>query len=63
MACCGRSAVARGVACSRVPHVTLMRDTGDMKISADFTGLPDDFAKAAAPESRTAGVPVIAFPF
>ena len=51
------------MACSRVPHVTLMRDTGDMKISADFTVMPDDFAKAAAPEYRTDGVPVISFPF
>lgn len=40
-----------------------MRDTGDMKISADFTVMPDDFAKAAAPEYRTDGVPVISFPF
>lgn len=34
-----------------------------MKISADFTVMPDDFAKAAAPEYRTDGVPVISFPF
>lgn len=34
-----------------------------MKISADFTVVPDDFAKAAAPEYRNGGVPVISFPF
>ena len=34
-----------------------------MKISADFTVVPDDFAKAAAPEYRAGGVPVISFPF
>ena len=34
-----------------------------MRISADFTVVPDDFAKAAAPEYRTGGVPVISFPF
>ena len=34
-----------------------------MKISADFTVVPDDFAKAAAPECKTSGVPVVSFPF
>lgn len=34
-----------------------------MKISADFTVIPDDFAKAAAPEYYAGGVPVISFPF
>ena len=34
-----------------------------MKISADFTVMPDDFAKAAAPAYKVAGVPVISFPF
>lgn len=34
-----------------------------MKISADFTVVPDDFAKAAAPEYRVDGVPAISFPF
>ncbi len=34
-----------------------------MKISADFTVIPDDFAKAAAPEYFNGGVPVVSFPF
>ncbi|WP_173552767.1 YbhB/YbcL family Raf kinase inhibitor-like protein [Bifidobacterium merycicum] len=34
-----------------------------MKISADFTVVPDDYAKAAAPEYRVEGVPSISFPF
>ena len=34
-----------------------------MKISADFTVIPDDFAKAAAPEYRTDGIPTVSFPF
>lgn len=34
-----------------------------MKISADFTVMPDDFAKAAAPELTVDGVPVVSFPF
>lgn len=40
------------------------RDTlKHMKISADFTVVPDDFAKAAAPEYRVDGAPAISFPF
>ncbi|KAA8820938.1 YbhB/YbcL family Raf kinase inhibitor-like protein [Bifidobacterium vespertilionis] len=34
-----------------------------MRISADFTVVPDDFAKAAAPEYRVDGIPVVSFPF
>ncbi|KAB5606040.1 YbhB/YbcL family Raf kinase inhibitor-like protein [Bifidobacterium jacchi] len=34
-----------------------------MKISADFTVVPDDFAKAAPPEYRNGGIPVVSFPF
>ena len=34
-----------------------------MKISADFTVVPDDFAKAAAQQYRVDGVPVTSFPF
>lgn len=34
-----------------------------MKISADFTVVPDDYAKAAASEYRVEGVPSISFPF
>ena len=34
-----------------------------MKISADFTVIPDDFAKASAPECFNGGVPVVSFPF
>ena len=34
-----------------------------MKISADFTVIPDDFAKAAAPEYFNGGVPMVSFPF
>ena len=40
------------------------RDTlKHMKISADFAVVPDDFAKAAAPEYRVDGAPAISFPF
>ena len=42
----------------------MARDTlVGMKISADFTVIPDDFAKAAAPEYFNGGVPVVSFPF
>ncbi|PJM72382.1 YbhB/YbcL family Raf kinase inhibitor-like protein [Bifidobacterium primatium] len=34
-----------------------------MKISADFTTIPDVFAKQAEPEYQAAGVPVVSFPF
>lgn len=34
-----------------------------MNISADFRIVPDDFAKAAAPQYCVDGVPVISFPF
>ncbi|MBW3088273.1 YbhB/YbcL family Raf kinase inhibitor-like protein [Bifidobacterium sp. 82T24] len=34
-----------------------------MKISADFTTIPDVFAKHTDPEYQAAGVPVVSFPF
>ncbi len=34
-----------------------------MRITADFTVIPDVFAKAADPEHKTAGTPVVSFPF
>ena len=40
-----------------------MRDTGYMKISADFTVIPDVFAKAAPPENCIDGTPIVSFPF
>lgn len=40
-----------------------MVDTGNMRISADFTVVPDIFAKAAPPENRAEGTPVVSFPF
>lgn len=40
-----------------------MRDTGDMKISADFTVIPAAFAKAAPSENRIDGTPIVSFPF
>lgn len=40
-----------------------MRDTGDMKISADFLVIPDAYAKAAPPENRLAGRPIVSLPF
>ena len=34
-----------------------------MKISADFTVIPDAFAKAAPPENCIDGTPIVSFPF
>ena len=34
-----------------------------MRVTADFTVIPDVFAKAADPEYKTAGTPVVSFPF
>lgn len=34
-----------------------------MRISADFTVVPDAFAKAAPPENRVDGTPIVSFPF
>ncbi|WEV64206.1 YbhB/YbcL family Raf kinase inhibitor-like protein [Bifidobacterium sp. ESL0732] len=34
-----------------------------MKISADFTTIPDDFTGAAAPEYKIDGTPIVSFPF
>ena len=34
-----------------------------MKISADFTVIPDAFAKAAPPETCSDGTPIVSFPF
>lgn len=34
-----------------------------MNISADFTTIPDNFAKAAPEENKINGVPVVSFPF
>lgn len=33
-----------------------------MRVTADFTVIPDVFAKAADPEYKTAGTPVVSFP-
>ena len=40
-----------------------MRDTEDMRISADFTVVPDEFAKRAPAENRVDGTPIVSFPF
>lgn len=40
-----------------------MCDTEGMRISADFTVIPDAYAKAAPPENRVDGTPVVSFPF
>lgn len=40
-----------------------MGDTGYMKISADFTIIPDAFSKAASPENCIDGTPIVSFPF
>lgn len=34
-----------------------------MRISTDFTIVPDEYAKAAEPINKIAGVPVVSFPF
>ena len=44
-------------------HVITMRDTGIMRISADFTVVPDEFAKQAPAENRVDGTPIVSFPF
>ncbi len=54
------------IRCSRVillGQVSAVGDTGFMRISADFTVIPDEFAAAAPPENLIDGTPVVSFPF
>ena len=40
-----------------------MGDTGSMRVSADFTTVPDEFAARAPETNLVDGVPVVSFPF
>lgn len=43
--------------------VSVVSDTGDMKISADFTEIPSRYASGASSQDKIDGTPIVSLPF